>query len=175
MAILRNALHANARERRRARRRRLECPAGDGRGEGDARGLGLAPVRCRGPVVNCQRVHSHGGASPSSSPAGTDEHAPLRLPYSARRPPCSETADSTGRPLSTNIIVRITPQAAGRVHSHLGDGGGEGDARRLTLALVRCHGPLPLHGHWFLYCYFCTPPPKVPLPSHWVQDQKMQS
>ena len=67
--------------------------------------------------------------------------------------------DSTGRPLSTNIIVRITPQAAGRVHSHLGDGGGEGDALRLTLALVRCHGPLPLHSHWFLYCYFCTPPP----------------
>ena len=83
-------------------------------------------------------------ASPSSSPAGTDEHAPLRLPYSARRPPCSETADSTGRPLSTNIVVRVTPQAASRplrVHSHLGDGGGEGDARRLTLALVRCRPP----------------------------------
>ena len=89
--------------------------------------------------------------------------------------------DSTGRPLSTNIIVRVTPQRQRRVHSHLGDGGGEGDARRLTLALVRCHGPLPLHSHWFLternpYLLFLyPPPPKVPLPSHWVQDQKMQS
>ena len=64
---LRDALHANARERR----RRLECPAGDGRGEGDARRLGLAPVRCRGPVVNSQL--------PARAPPGLGTRFSFRL------------------------------------------------------------------------------------------------
>ena len=42
------------------------------------------------------------------------------------------------------------------------------------LGNTRTPNPLPLHSHCFLYCYFCKYPPK-PLPSHWFQDQKMQS
>ena len=80
-------------------------------------------------------------ASPSSSPAGTDEHAPLRLPYSARRPPSAVLRNCRLNRSSSQHQHRCARHAARRVHSHLGDGGGEGDARRLTLALVRCRPP----------------------------------
>jgi hypothetical protein len=55
-----------------------------------------------------------------------------------------------------------------RVHIHLGDGRGEGDARRLTLAPVRCRAPVvnwsssaPLGVTWRLDTYACGSEPRV--------------
>ena len=129
---------------------------GRGRGgEGDARRLTLAPVRCRGPVVNCQRVHSHGDGRGESDARrrGRARRRPRRRRArtthrsgcpSARRAPRLNRSSSETQPvvLSAPTSLCASRRRQRRVHSHLGDGGGEGDARRLTLALVRCRGPV---------------------------------
>ena len=71
-------------------------------------------------------------ASPCSSPAETDD-ALLRLPERVAVP-----RDSTGSSAPNSVILGRQR----RVHSHLGHGQREGDARRLTLARVRCRAPV---------------------------------
>ena len=110
-------------------------------------------MRCRGPVVNCQRVHSHGDGRGESDARrrGRARRRPRRRRAltSTHRSGCPiARADRRAPKLQTQPVVLSAPTSLcasrrrqRRVHSHLGDGGGEGDARRLTLALVRCRPP----------------------------------
>ena len=88
-----------------------------------------ARAQSRGRAWGWRHSAPWSSASPCSSPAGTDD-ALFRLPERVAVP-----RDSTGLSSAPTSLC-----AAGRrhrrVHIHLGDGRGEGDARRLGLAPV---------------------------------------
>ena len=92
-----------------------------------------APARAqsRGRAWGWRHSAPWSSASPCSSPAETDD-ALLRLPERVAVP-----RDSTGSSSAPNSLCRQR-----RVHSHLGDGQKEGDARRLGLGRVRCRAPV---------------------------------
>jgi len=145
--------------------RRVHIHHGDGLGVGDARRL--APVRCRAPVVNWSssaplgvtwtsytyacgsepRVNSYGDGRGDidTRRRGRERCRPRRRRARTshrsgcpRALPCPDTHRSSSAPTSLCAAGRRHR----RVHIHLGDGRGEGDARRLTLAPVRCRAPV---------------------------------